>query len=155
MLGSLLFNLCLANLPSQIQQTSDSTLLLFADDKTLYACRKSLDDACSVVFYSLNSLCQDLAKKGLSINTDRPVCMAIRPLPQNKPVSMPRVCCNGIHLRVVHKAWCSGLIINNQLTSSTHVLTICTKVGRKNWLPTAHLATALPTSSPPPLPLCQ
>lgn len=79
------------------------------------------------------------------------------PMPQNKPACVSCVCCmrNDVYLRVVHKVRCLGLIINKQLTFSAIFPTIWTKVGRKiACLRCIDEVAALPTSSPPILPLC-
>ena len=66
-LGPLLFDLFIAHLPNLAAQYA-STLLLFADDKTLYSPNRSLALAAATAFRALEAIAANLALKGLSIN---------------------------------------------------------------------------------------
>ena len=78
-LGPLLLNICLAHLPNLAMTEFGARLLLFADDKTLYADADSQLKACAVVSKALTFISEEVEQKGLQVNLDKTVSMIIRP----------------------------------------------------------------------------
>ena len=66
-LGPTLFNLTVAQLP-RLAENNESCLLMFADDKTLYACHRDPAKAAATVTKALDLLGSTLAFEGLSVN---------------------------------------------------------------------------------------
>ena len=112
-LGPLLFNLFIAHLPNLAAQYA-STLLLFADDKTLYSSNRSLALAAATASRALEAIAANLALKGLSINETKTVSMFIQP-PRSEQDVVP-VSLNGHPLQVVSAVRCLGLMIDSDLS---------------------------------------
>ncbi len=130
-LGPLLFNLCLAHLPKLVMHNFRSTiLLLFADDKTLYAAHKSAAEAASVVSKALNLICNDVRPRGLSFNLEKTVFMVIGPPTITMSISVS-VKCGDRSLEQVSKHRCLGVLIDNQLSWCDHVKYVSAKVAQR------------------------
>ena len=125
-LGLLLFNLCLAQLPGLVATTTTAVLLLFADDKTLYASHKSPAKAAFTVTTALTTICKAIKPKGLALNLDKTVCMVISP--PLATVAKVNVMCEGRPLQQVRKHRCLGVIVDSQLSWSDHVDSVAAKV---------------------------
>ena len=133
-LGPLLFNLCMAALPEWVKkEVPSSTLLLFADDKTLYAADRSPATAAGMVSSALSAMCAFLSPTGLSLNFQKTVYMVMEP-PSRRSISSSstiKVSCDGLILDRVSKHRCLGVVIDDRLSWSDHVDFVASKVGQK------------------------
>ena len=77
-LGPLLFNIYVADLPS-LAREHGAKMPSFADDMTLYCSHTSAALACSSVSAALKDTSRALALRGLSINVSKTVAMVIAP----------------------------------------------------------------------------
>ena len=125
-MGSLLFNLCLASLPDEVpKEVPSSVLLLFADDKTLYAAHRSSAIAAEIVSTALSNICDFIEPKGLSMNFDKTVYMIMEPSSHHGCSSAVSVQCKGHTLQRVSKHRCLGIIIDDRLSWSLHTDSAC------------------------------
>lgn len=130
-LGPLLFNLCLAKLPKLvacIASIQSPMLLLFADDKTLYAAHKSPAAAAVMVSRALSAICNDIRPKGLSVNLAKTVYMVIGSSASSVSVSVE---CEDHQLKQVTTHTCLGVNIDNRLSWSDYVDQIASKVAQR------------------------
>ena len=77
-LGPLLFNIYVADLPS-LAREHGAKMPSFADDMTLYCSHTSAALACSTVSAALKDTSRALSPRGLSINVSKTVAMVIAP----------------------------------------------------------------------------
>ena len=99
----------------------------FADDMTLYCSHTSAALACSTVSAALKGTSRALALRGLSINVSKTVAMVIAPH-SRACQSLPA----GVRLLLQNEeARLLGIIIDDSLSWSPHVDSICKKVGSK------------------------
>ena len=110
---------------------SGAKLLMFADDKTLYASSRDPIVCADVVSSALTKLHNELRSLGMSVNVDKTVVMRI--LPKNAPdVQRPvLVELGGTTLREVSVIRCLGILIDNKLSFVPHVDHLTSKVSRK------------------------
>ena len=127
-LGPFLFNLFVAHLP-RLAAEHAATLLLFADDKTLYSSHRSLACAAASASCAIGAIADSLEKKGLSLNQTKTVSMFIQP-PRGAEDAVP-VIVNSAPLQVVSTVRCLGVMIDDKLTWQSHIDFIAAKVGRK------------------------
>ena len=116
-LGPFLFNLFVAHLP-RLAAEHAATLLLFADDKTLYSSHRSLACAAASASCAIGAIADSLEKKGLSLNQTKTVSMFIQP-PRGAEDAVP-VIVNSAPLQVVSTVRCLGLMIADKLTWQSH-----------------------------------
>ena len=131
-LGPLLFNLCLAHLPSFVAMSVPSAvLLLFADDKTLYASSKSPHDAAKKVSKALSATCAALHQQGLAVNVTKTVFMVLGPPSVLAKTENVTVQCDSFTLKQVHTHRCLGLLVDHKLSWSEHVNATASKVSQR------------------------
>ncbi len=131
-LGPLLFNLCLASLPALVtKNTPSSILLLFADDKTLYASNKSPHEAADKVSQALSTICDTIREKGLAVNLKKTVFMVLGPPSVVAASANVNVICDDCTLEQVSAHRCLGVLVDNRLSWSDHVSTIASKVSQR------------------------
>ena len=106
-LGPLLFNLAVAHLP-QLAAEYTSTLLMFADDKTLYLSHQCLNVAAATVSKALDVIASSLELKGLSVNETKTVAMIMQP--PRSIQAIPLITLRGSCLQVVTTARCLGCL---------------------------------------------
>ena len=131
-LGPLLFNIYVADLPS-LTREHGAKMPSFADDMTLYCSYTSAALACSTVSAALKDTSRALALRGLSINVSKTVAMVIAPHSracQGLPTSV-RLLLQNEEVKLVSQTRLLGIIIVDSLSWSPHVDSICKKVGRK------------------------
>ena len=105
----------------------------FADDMTLYCSHTSAALACSSVSAALKDTSRALALRGLSINVSKTVAMVIAPHSracQGLPTDV-RLLLQNEEVKLVSQTRLLGIIIDDSLSWSPHVDSICKKVGRK------------------------
>ena len=131
-LGPLLFNIYVADLPS-LAREHGAKMPSFADDMTLYCSHTSAALACSTVSAALKDTSRALALRGLSINVSKTVAMVIAPRSracQGLPTGV-RLLLQNEEVKLVSQTRLLGIIIGDSLSWSPHVDSICKKVGRK------------------------
>ena len=103
-LGPLLFNIYVADLPS-LAREHGAKMPSFADDMTLYCSHTSAALACSSVSAALKDTSCVLALRGLSINVSKTVAMVIAPHSRHAKVSQRACgfCCRMRKLNSFHK----------------------------------------------------
>ena len=103
-LGPLLFNIYVADLPS-LAREHGAKMPSFADDMTLYCSHTSAALACSTVSAALKDTFRALALGGLSINVSKTVAMVIALTPEHAKVSQRACgfCCRMRKLNSFHK----------------------------------------------------
>ena len=105
----------------------------FADDMTLYCSHTSAALACSSVSAALKDTSRALALRGLSINVSKTVAMVIAPHSracQGLPTGV-RLLLQNEEVKLVSQTRLLGIVIDDSLSWSPHVDSICKKVGRK------------------------
>ena len=127
-LGPLLFNLFVAHLP-RLAAKHAATLLMYADDKTLYTSHRYLTCAAASASSAIETISASLEEKGLSINATKTVFMYIQP-PRGAEDPVP-VLVNVTPLQLVSSMRCLGVMIDDKLSWHNHVDSITAKVGRK------------------------
>lgn len=124
-LGPLLFSIYVNDLPEQLHHCN---IRMYADDVQLYIsdkqghisqCTARLNDDLKRV-----SLWADV--NGLSLNPRKSKCMIMRKRTQ-KVCETPNVCINDQRIEIVNKAKNLGVIFNNTLTWSDHIIAACGK----------------------------
>ena len=134
-LGPLLFNIYVADLPS-LAREHGAKMPSFADDMTLYCSHTSATLACSSVSAALKDTSRALALRGLSINVSKTVAMVIAPgaslpsMPRSPNVTGVRLLLQNEEVKLVSQTRLLGIIIDDSLSWSPHVDSICKKVGR-------------------------
>ena len=129
-LGPILFNLVVANLPELIRQF-ESTLLLFADDKTLFSSASSIREALGNVSKSLTTIASTLAKSGLSVNAQKTRLMLLMPPSLSEPTCPITIMLDSKEIAITSSIRCLGVLVSKNLSWSLHVDQIATKVSRK------------------------
>ena len=105
----------------------------FADDMTLYCSHTSAALACITVSAALKGTSRALALRGLSINVSKTVAMVIAPHSracQSLPTGV-RLLLQNEEVKLVSQTRLLGIIIDDSLSWSPHVDSICKKVGSK------------------------
>ena len=128
-LGPLLFNIYVSDIPGIIADINHTALLMYADDKTMYSSHQNINTAASMASSALENLDHILQSRGLSVNTDKTVAMFISPI--NRDDQAPSILLHGSPLKTVHSARCLGVIVSDDLTWSENINRLATKVGRK------------------------
>ena len=95
-----------------MQKEPLSTLLLFADDKTLYAAHRSPSLAAETVTQALKTVPMEVRQNGLSMNVDKTVFMVMRP----RHVEAVSVFCDGSPLKEVEQHRCLGVLVDCRLS---------------------------------------
>ena len=108
----------------------EATLLLFADDKTLYAGHNNWALAAQVSTNALQALSEALVTLGLSINAMKTKSMFISQ-PLTSEGGVERVIHSGNPLEVVSQIRCLGLMIDDRLSWTHYVDSVIAKVSRK------------------------
>ena len=111
-LGPVLFNLYVRKLPLTADALS-CKLPIFVDDMTLYASRRSPNEAVDAVNKVLSVLALDPADLGLSVNSAKTVAMVISKLPLH--LSGPVILNDQVFTRVTSTR-ILGVIIDDRLT---------------------------------------
>ena len=117
----------------QNRRFRSSTLLLCADDKTLYAGDRSPATAAGMVSSALSAMCAFLSPTGLSLNFQKTVYMVMEP-PSRRSISSSstiKVSCDGPILDGVSKHRCLGVFIDHRLCWSDYVDFVASKVGQR------------------------
>ena len=101
-LGPTIFNIYVADLP-KIAKGKYATLLMFADDMTLYAFRDSEEEACKAVSVTLSELTSILSSRGPAMNADKTVGMLILPCLLRHQANTFGIFCDGAPISMVSK----------------------------------------------------
>ena len=128
-LGPLLFNIYVSDL-ADLATAHGACLPSFADDFTLYAFSESPTAACDRVS-SLRRLKSCLDHRGLEINSGKTVAMLISPSRSRIPTIDFRINLDGAEMKFVKQTRLLGIIIDDSLSWSYHIDSVCCKVGRK------------------------
>ena len=131
-LGPLLFNIYVADLPS-LAREHGAKMPSFAEDMTLYCSHTSAALACSTVSTALKDTFRALVLRGLSINVSKTVAMVIAPHSracQGLPTGV-RLLLQNEEAKLVSQTRLLGNIIDDSLSWSPHVDSICKKVAGK------------------------
>ena len=131
-LGPLLFNLYVADLP-EIAQENRVALPSFADDMSLYCSRTTELEACKDASSALSVLHQAIQDIGLEINAEKTTSMIISPhrRSQSHQQAHCSIYCKDKKVSMVTESRLLGVIVDNNLTWSAHVDTVYSKVARK------------------------
>ena len=128
-IGPLLFNLYVAHLPD-IAKANAATLLMFADDKTLYTAQRNRTIAAAVATDALEALSAALLVLGLSINTTKTKTMFISPS-RRTHCGDDQIMYRGLPLDVVSHIKCLGVIVDESLSWKHHIDAVVAKVSRE------------------------
>ena len=109
-LEPLLFNLAVAHLP-RLAAENASTLLMFADDETLYSSHRCLAVAAATASKVLYTIASSLEVTGHLVNETKTVAMIIKP-PRSTQALAP-VILKSSPLRVVSDAPCLGVMVDD------------------------------------------
>jgi len=106
---------------------------MFADDKTLYASARTQRESSAILSAALRALNEALELLGMKINLEKTVVMSLQPKTRSVlPLATPlAVTLCGVTLREVHSVRCLGIVIDDQLSFSTHIDSVTAKVSRK------------------------
>ena len=131
-LGPLLFNLYVADLP-EIAQENRVALPSFADDMSLYCSRTTELEACKDASSALSVLHQAIQVIGLEINAEKTTSMIISPHRRSQTHQQAHcsIYCKDKKVSMVTESRLLGVIVDNNLTWSAHVDTVYSKVARK------------------------
>ena len=129
-LGPLLFNIYVSDL-ADLATAHGACLPSFADDFTLYASSESPTAACDHVSSVLRRLKSCLDDRGLEINSGKTVAMLISPSRSRIPTIDFRINLDGAEMKFVKQTRLLGIIIDDSLSWSYHIDSVCCKVGRK------------------------
>ena len=131
-LGPLLFNLYVADLP-EIAQENRVALPSFADDMSLYCSRTTEMEACKDASSALSVLHQAIQDIGLEINAEKTTSMIISPHRRSQTHQQAHcsIYCKDKKVSMVTESRLLGVIVDNNLTWSAHVDTVYSKVARK------------------------
>ena len=131
-LGPLLFNLYVADLP-EIAQENRVALPSFADDMSLYCSRTTELEACKDASSALSVLHQAIQDIGLEINAEKTTSMIISPHRRSQTHQQAHcsIYCKDKKVSMVTESRLLGVIVDNNLTWSAHVDTVYSKVVRK------------------------
>ena len=129
-LGPLLFNIYVSDL-ADLATAHGACLPSFADDFTLYASSESPTAACDRVSSVLKRLKSCLDDRGLEINSGKTVAMLISPSRSRIPTIDFRINLDGAEMKFVKQTRLLGIIIDDSLSWSYHIDSVCCKVGRK------------------------
>ena len=131
-LSPLLFNIYVSDLHS-VAKENNSSLRSFADDMTLYHSDTSAEQASKTVCAALNIINGELVDLGLPINVEKSAALLICPsakksnhLPSTPPILLCRTPVN-----VVTEMRLLGVIVDNQLSWSSQVNSVISKVSQK------------------------
>ena len=115
-LGPLLFNLYVADLHS-IAARCNVSLPAFADDMSLYCSRKAMEYACSDVSKALTSISSKLESRGLTVNCEKTVAMAIHQRSSKTSVVTPiDITCGRTTIPLIDSTRMLGVIIDSNLS---------------------------------------
>lgn len=125
-LGPLLFSIYANDLPDQLKYCK---VRMYADDVQLHISsgNGSIDDCILKLNEDLNSVSLWAAANGLSINPRKSKCIVIRKRLQKKILINPDIYINNQRIEIVNSARNLGVVINNTLTWSDHIVTACGK----------------------------
>ena len=131
-LGPLLFNLYVADLP-EIAQENRVALPSFADDMSLYCSRTTELEACKDASSAMSVLHQAIQDIGLEINAEKTTSMIISPHRRSQTHQQAHcsIYCKDKKVSMVTESRLLGVIVDNNLTWSAHVDTVYSKVARK------------------------
>lgn len=124
-LGPLLFSLYANDLPSHLRHCN---IRMYADDVQLYISNKSMsfESAVEKLNSDLNLVSRWASINGLSINPSKSKCIVIRDRLNKSPFD-PFVHINSERIEIVNKAKNLGVVFNNTLTWSDHIIAACGK----------------------------
>lgn len=129
-LGPLLFNLYVADLPSTAEKLG-TKLPSFADDMTLYSSSSSLSAACDAVTRSLTVLVDTLTLRGLTVNMNKTSAMIFAPPGQENIVNASTITVHGKTIRITHSTRLLGVIVDDKLSWAAQVQHLQKTIGRK------------------------
>ena len=116
-LGPLLFSLFVNNLPAQLKGV---TIVLFADDTSLYIAGRSTDDMSNTLTCALGSAHKWLLDSGLKLNVGKTRCMLISSN-RRKSLSPLNVQLDGVCIEQVCTHKFLGVMVNQSLSWSNHI----------------------------------
>ena len=131
-LSPLLFNIYVSELHS-VAKENNSSLRSFADDMTLYHSDTSAEQAWKTVGAALNIINGELVDLGLPINVEKSAALLIRPSAKksNHLPSTPPILLCGTPVNIVTEMRLLGVIVDNQLSWSSQVNSVISKVSQK------------------------
>lgn len=124
-LGPLLFSIYANDLPEQLLHCN---IRMYADDVQLYISNKkgNLDECTARLNQDLQRVARWADINGLSLNPTKSKCIVIRKRTQ-KIIDYPNIFIKNQRIEIVDRAKNLGVIFNNTLTWSDHVIAACGK----------------------------
>ena len=132
-LSPLLVNIYVSDLHSMAKE-NNSSLRSFVDDMTLYHSDTSAEHASKTVCAVLNIINDELVDLGLPINIEKSAALHICPSAKksNHLPSTPTILLCGTPLNVVTEMRLLGVIVVNQLSWSSQVNSVISKVAKRS-----------------------
>ena len=131
-LSPLLFNIYVSDLHSMAKE-NNSSLRSFADDMILYHSDTSAEQASKTVCAALNIINGELVDLGLPINIEKSAALLICPSAKKSnhlPITPPILHC-GTPVNTVTEMRLLGVIVDNQLSWSSQLNSVISKVSQK------------------------
>lgn len=129
-LGPLLFNMYVADL-AELVHDHGASLPSFADDFTLYTSNTSPSVACDSITRALSLVSNLLDARGLTVNKEKTEGMIISPRSYKSDLQGCAIKFQSSAVKLVSKKRLLGVVVDNRLSWSDHVDSVCCKVGRK------------------------